>query len=419
MKIGEGGKRATYYGQIDTYTAVKDYQRRGLCLRIFAVDEQHYDAKRLSSDEGVPVVALDVSYWQYCRSVLGDRWLTRHNRDEVDALQGDAEDRRRWYRFEVQENGARRDGYSYPAFSGEAPQFFELISAKPVEVSKSLELRTLPRMSTAAVVSVAGLPRQVVSIVRSFRSNGQWKLFAFHVGQGMCSLVTDGRNGVLLDVGAGTPVVRPRYLHDTAFKNELAAALQGLQSVDLVLSHADADHWRLLAWDPMIRSKIRKIFVPSGAKPIAFQDPAVIKKTFESGDLFFSLSINCELHILRSQPQPLNDNSDCLLAVFECAGKRALIGGDYVYRHYKSDGHAVIKALHSLEFDALVVPHHGDAASAVNVVSARPGAVAFFSAGTHQKYKHPRDVSRKAHIRAKFGEICDPNCADIVQRRLI
>jgi beta-lactamase superfamily II metal-dependent hydrolase len=174
-----------------------------------------------------------------------------------------------------------------------------------------------------------------------------------------------------------------------------------------------------LAWDLHIRCKIRKIFVPNGAKPIAFQDPAVIQKTFESDDIYFPLSTNSALHVLRSQPQNLNDNSDCLLAIFESAGKRALIGGDYVYRHYQSDGHAGINALHTLEFDALVVPHHGDAASAMNIVTARPGAVAFFSAGTHQKYKHPKDVSRKAHLHARFAEICDPKCVDIVQRQLI
>jgi hypothetical protein len=207
VKKGDGGKRAVYYGQIDTYTAVKDYQRRGMCLRVFAVGEQDYSAKRLANDEGVPVFALDVSYWRYCRNVLGDRWLTRYNRSEVDALEGDVQDRRRWYRFEVQHGGARRDGYSYPAFSEEAPQYFELISAKPVDASQALTLRTPPRMRTAAMVSIANLPRQAASIVSSFRSNRQWKLFAFHVGQGMCSLVTDGRNGILLDVGAGTPVV--------------------------------------------------------------------------------------------------------------------------------------------------------------------------------------------------------------------
>ena len=411
MKNGDGEKRAVYYGQIDTYTAVKDYQRRGLCLRVFAVDEQDYNAKQLASDEGVPVLALDVSYWQYCRNFLGNRWLNRVNRNEVDVLEGNAEDRRRWYRFEVQQDGARRDGYSYPAFSEEAPQYFELISAKAVDANQALQLRTPPR--------IGNLQGQVKSIVRDFNSSRQWNLFAFHVGQGMCSLVTDGQNGILLDVGVGTPVVRPQYLHDTGFKNDLAAALQGLRTVDLVLSHADSDHWRLLAWDQLIRNKIRKIFVPDGAKPIAFQDPAVIKKTFESDDIFFSLSSNSTLRVLRSQPQQINDNSDCLLAVFESAGKRALIGGDYVYRHYKGDGHAVISTLHTLEFDALVVPHHGDAASAMNIVTARPGAVAFFSAGTHQKYKHPKDASRRAHIQANFAEICDPKCVDIIERQLI
>lgn len=419
MKRGDGGERAVYYGQIDTYTAVKDYQRFGLCLRVFAVDQQNYNAKQLASEEGVPVLELDVGYWQYCRIAQGDRSLTRYKRGEIDAQEDNSEDRRRWYRFEIQLNGARRDGYRYPAFSQEEPDYFELISADPVDANQALKLRTPPRMSTAAMVSVVNVPRQVASTVLTLRSSGPWRLFAFHVGQGMCSLVTDGQNGILLDVGAGTPVRRPRYLHDTGFTNELTVALNGLRMVDLVLSHADSDHWRLLAWDPLIRSKIRHILVPGGAKPIAFQDPSVIRKTFEADDIFFDLSANSGLHVRRSKPKHINDNSECLLATFEAAGKLALIGGDYVYRHYKDDGHASIRALHTLSFDAVVVPHHGDAASAVNVVQAKPGAIAFFSAGTHQKYKHPKAASIEAHRRAGFTDICDPTCADVVERQLI
>lgn len=410
---------AIYYGQIDTYWGVKDYQRKGLCVRAFAVEEANYNAVALEDPKGVRVITLDISYWQYCRSVLGaDRWLTTANRAPVDDLERSPDDRGKWYRFAVKWEGSRRDGYAYPTYGDEEPRYFELISVTSVQASKTPYLRNPPGLSQTVLQLSPGPSRRRSSSGRPAQSRSSaavasWHLTAFHVGQGMCSLASDGVDGVLLDIGAGIPVLRPRYLHDPTFKNELSGAVSGLRNVDLVLSHADADHWRLLSWDAGIRSKIRHIYVPTGAKQLAFQDPQVIHKTIAAGDMSFKLSATSSLNVYRSKPNPGDDNGHCLVAVFECNGKRALVAGDYVYRRYSTDTHSKIRALGSLAFDAVVVPHHGDLASRLNILPAKPGAIAFFSAGTHKKYKHPTAASRQAHKKSSYAEVCNNTCADI------
>ena len=89
--------------------------------------------------------------------------------------------------------------------------------------------------------------------------------------------------------------------------------------------------------------------------------------------------------------------------------------GDYVYSRMASDSNPDIVALSSSTLDAVMVPHHGDAASAsVSVVPALPlSTYAFFSAGTHSGYKHPTTASLGAHATAKFDNIDHHTWSDI------
>lgn len=386
-----------YYGQIDSYAAIKDYQRRGRCVRMLAVEASTYSPESLEREGGIAVVSIELSYWAFCRSELGEtRRLTKEARKSIDLRENHNDKLKYWYRIVVRWNGAKRDGYAFRTFSEEEPSFFELVSCKPA--AQHLSLTPTPAFGSKTLTLNEEYSASAVT---------KWTLFAFHVGQGMCSLITDGENGVLLDVGAGTPVIRPRYLRETGFTNELKAMIKPLKILDLVLSHADQDHWRVLAWDTEIRNKIRHIFVPEGAKPLAFKDPTVIKKTIETGDFTIRLSSRSVLLIYRSQPDSSDDNGECLVSIFENDGKRALVAGDYVYERFLTDRNPNIKRLHSLHFDAVVVPHHGDAASARQIVKANANAVAFFSAGDHKGYGHPTHMSRGGHITALYREICE------------
>jgi len=108
------------------------------------------------------------------------------------------------------------------------------------------------------------------------------------------------------------------------------------------------------------------------------------------------------------------------LAVFKRGRERVLAAGDCVYERFTSDNNPHIKALHTHRYSAVVVPHHGDKASAKAIVpAARDGAKAFFSAGTHQGYKHPTAESLNAHVEAKFTNIENPSQLDIVKVNLL
>lgn len=394
--------RSVFFGNIETYSAIKDYQRNGRCVRIIAIDEENYKKEILASEDGVTVSTLEISYWEFCRCELGkNRWLTNLARQEIDFREGTLSDREKWYRIEVAWETENRHGYAYKTFEDSEPRYFELISCTPAD--DRIELLPLPEHKSR---EISLLPDPTENILSS--GNSSWMLFSFHVGQGMCSLVSNGESGVLLDLGAGIPVTRSRYIHEKAFRNDLAQAVEPLSTLYLVLSHADQDHWRILAWDKAIRDKIIKIFVPKGAKSLAFKDPSVIKKTVESTDLKINLSTNsCHIKVYRSKPSQIDDNGECLVSVFETSSKRALIAGDYVYHRFSTDHNPDIKNLHNLEFDAVIVPHHGDHASSVNIVRSSNNAVAFFSAGTHRGYGHPTKSARIGHIMARYGEICD------------
>lgn len=56
-----------------------------------------------------------------------------------------------------------------------------------------------------------------------FIENVDIKFYSFHVGQGMCSLLTNGDKGILFDMGAGKPILRKDYT--TLITNELANEL--------------------------------------------------------------------------------------------------------------------------------------------------------------------------------------------------
>lgn len=403
---------SVFFCQVDSFRAFKDYQKNGRCVRLLAVPEYQFSQASVESELGVQVISIEVSYWEFYRLAYGNgRVPAKSVRDKIDILDEDVEERSKWYRLEVDWNAPHRHGYAYPTFGDDDPRFFELLSCSAA--IEKLSLAPAPLVENKLLV-VGERPEGVM-----FNNNeSNWTLSAFHVGQGMCSIVSNGNEAILLDVGAGTPVTRGLY-QKNKIDNDLAKVIEGVSFIDIVLSHADQDHWRILAWDANLRKKIRHIFVPEGAKSLAFKDPSIRMDIKEVNRLTFSLSAGSRIEVYRSKPSRNDDNGHCLISTFENKGKKALIAGDYVYDRFRTDANSDVKALVNEEFDAVVVPHHGDDESAFGIFKARDGAVAFFSAGDHKGFGHPTATSRDNHILANYREICDNLCGDIKVVELI
>ncbi len=119
-----------------------------------------------------------------------------------------------------------------------------------------------------------------------FIENVDIKFYSFHVGQGMCSLLTNGDKGILFDMGAGKPILRKDYT--TLITNELAnELLNKLNAVYIFLSHLDSDHSRLMEWEISLgnninfQEKIINIFIPHMQKSLSFKNEKIIEKIIE------------------------------------------------------------------------------------------------------------------------------------------
>lgn len=256
-------------------------------------------------------------------------------------------------------------------------------------------------------------------------------LSAFHVGQGMCALLRCQKDGILLDAGAGTPVRRGIYRQSlrspttSPFVNDLRTATANLR-LQAIISHPDSDHWRLLDWDLALLASTNAIYTPHGAPALALKARQVIAKVHSlAGRMVVTNGAGGKvlLDVHRSSPAVSDRNGECLVVQAHSGpGCKydTLLPGDYVYDRMAADHNADIRALSSASFDAVMVPHHGDAASAAVLVSPTVAAstVAFFSAGTHTGYKHPTQASLQAHQAAGFRNIDRHTCTDIIEHPL-
>lgn len=356
--------------RLDNVDASMEYGE-GTCLRLIGARPR--DIETLEIGEGINTFSVDIGPSDWVRT-----WLrlcgTPDSCDMCYKCFG------AWIRVTGREN---REGPSffYPAFGLDAPTRFEVTS---LEVVNGPAIPPFPAWRPPSELD----------------RNSQYTLVSFNVGQGMASLVYNDRQGFLLDAGAGTPIKRPGY--PTLTTNDLAHLCKG-KALKLILSHGDSDHWRLLAWDDVLRDAIDEIIVPSGMRSIAFFDKRVKHKTRQlSGDERVDLGGACELCLHRSRPLHLTSNNDGLVSIFRKEGEQALVPGDYVYREMTRDGNPAIGRLPGESTKAVVVPHHGDEASANDVPPAAPGAIAFFSAGDHAGYQHPKAVAVQKHLAAHY-----------------
>lgn len=287
----------------------------------------------------------------------------------------------KWFRVAFMQGG---NSYFYPTFGDSEPRFVSLMSITPV---KGPDLPNFPLFSEPDWSSLG---------------EGHYKCLGFEVGQGMATLICNDHNGFLIDAGAGTPIKRANYLAGKLSNNDLLTEVANLE-INFVLSHGDADHWRLLGWDDKLRGQVKRYIVPDGVKPVALFDKVVKGQVVELSSISgwmtsLALGNNQSLRLYRTAPHAPTSNNDGIIVVFHSGNQKALIPGDCVYSEIMNDANC--KMLAQDVYSAIVVPHHGDDASSNNVPKASSEshhAVAFFSAGNHATWNHPRQTSLDSH----------------------
>jgi len=238
-----------------------------------------------------------------------------------------------------------------------------------------------------------------------------------------------GRNvGYLFDAGAGTPVNRANYragahASGSPLINQLRPEALALSSLSAIVSHPDGDHWRLLEWDSSILNAVKTVYLPHGQPALVFSAPNVKAKVKGLIDASFVLSPKSRLDVFRSAPSRSDRNGECLVACAHIDGRTALLSGDYVYDRMANDKREdeAISLLATASFDAVVVPHHGDEASAAVLPwpAQASASIAFFSAGTHAGYGHPTNASLTAHDGKGFAVVDNHWCKDVLSLQLL
>lgn len=238
---------------------------------------------------------------------------------------------------------------------------------------------------------------------------GNVTLHSYHVGQGMCALMHNGREGFLIDCGAGTPIKQLSY--SSLKSNKLIDDLRGLNKVSMILSHFDSDHHRLLSWDSHILAKISSLYVPANVSAGLIKDVEIKPIVKACTSIEINLD-NGALQAYRTIPHngKKSKNNNALVSIIHSKEDKYLLPGDYIYSKIASDGNIKISELAAESFSYVVVPHHGDEPSSIGVFKPRnESSSAYFSAGNHSTYLHPRPLSLKAHITANYKIIVDNN----------
>jgi beta-lactamase superfamily II metal-dependent hydrolase len=398
------------FAQVESVWAVKDYPPYRSCVRLIGVDRSAFDSESYNSESGCQTYVIDLD-WRDVGTHLdwkkGYPWF-----DPGPFISNRASPNRQanWFKIDFALAPDFANSYAYPAFEAADPTYIHIraVSRVPGSDVQPLALSTSP----------AHLP--------SSAEGTPCKLTAFHVGQGMCSVFHASDRGYILDAGAGTPVKRKQYLagaHDDGmpFVNELRHVVSALSEASAILSHPDSDHWRLLDWDAALLAKMQSVFLPAGEPALAFAAPALKPKVVGIGDQVFNLTSRNWLDVRRSRPAISDKNGECLVTAVHCGQRVALLPGDYVYERMGTDSNVAIVQMAQQRFDAVVVPHHGDEASAAQVVAPRQPleSRAFFSAGNHSGYGHPTPASVAGHRRRDFLVIEDHLCRDVVGRHLL
>lgn len=403
--------------KLDSTNAPPDYGDGGRYWRFIGVNESECATNAFS--QGVTAYTLDLRSEHFYPIIAQDLFppnqLTRvpyHHRwliNRVDQFLASISSA--WFRLELSINSSQSGpNYMYPTFSEASPNYFQL--------------------HTLANVGGPEIPTFQEYVPRIQKpTSDEYSFSTFEVGQGMCSVVySDSAADVyLIDAGAGTPITRGMYLGKALSKNDLLSIVK-TRNVHFILSHGDSDHWRLLSWDPVLRSRIVEYIVPDSLDSVAFHDKvlkvpgkAPIHKVLK-GTPPISLPLGKgQLVIYRTTPSAPTSNNDGLVVVFENGlREKVLASGDCVYTELAKDHALAIQKLPTDKYHGIVVPHHGDHASKHKVPpAALHGSLAFFSAGDHSSYKHPTPASELAHQHAGFKTLVNKKPTGIGEVKLI
>ncbi len=413
--IEQSSEILSFFCQIDTYLGVKDYLRGGRCLRLIGINKK--DFLKLSQQDighGVVSFVIDVDLWEFIRKAPENTWTFKQNDvlEQLHEYESQISKNTEWIYLELVEipNGL---SYFYTTFSEETPKRFTI---KKITATQGPNLISLLPDSKDPLINASILSTEITT-------KGVDVFSAFHVGQGMCSAVYNDSSAILFDAGAGTPITRKRYLNKRKFRNDIITKLLDSRRIHyLVLSHYDYDHWRLIAWDNGLLSKIEEIIAPDSTNlSLAFFDQQIHGKLKQVGGFNVKFGSCLKVKSVRSQPKYTDSNGECLVTLITLNEQTALIPGDYVYERMANDNNPWIASLPLGQYSALIVPHHGDKASANKVplpVSAS-SSKAFFSAGNHKGFNHPTVWSLNAHKQRQFVVSHPQNLTDIVEFQLI
>lgn len=416
--------RERLFAKVSTLNGVTSFAPHVACIRLFAVSPESFRGTTFNSDSGSDIFVVEIPYTSLPGINLSGplsflfRFPVKIHKQILEEYEYYSSSFSEFIWFKVDyslRSSTNNDGafaIGYQAFTDGTPIELTLTSIDAVSGPSIQQPRELIAGASLALTAKA--------------QKDKYALYAFHVGQGMCSLLTDGKDGVLFDAGAAKPVHRDEYRKRDK-SNQLLKHIQSIAKSDgqlvLFLSHDDYDHWCLLEWDPILSISLQSIFVPTGVTNLAYRSKVIVSKVFQTGDSNFSLAIDTHVKIFRTLPtyKPGKSNSEALVTTVEIGKNKALLPGDYVYLGMATDNNTRISALISQKYAAVMVPHHGEdlAKWLVPVPKTRKKSIAFFSAGTHAGYKHPSPDTVAVHKMAEYDVVSKRHLKTVKAHRLL
>ncbi|HCU0879338.1 TPA: hypothetical protein OUG05_002641, partial [Morganella morganii] len=171
----------------------QDYEPHELCITLTIINEKTFENQDFNNENGCDTMILSIAAHPYLCDIDPD---TVHFNMENS-----------WIKITGEIcNKLESNAYFYQAFS-ELDSTPRYININKIELIKNEAPSPLPPITS-------------LSDLKSSIKNEEGKkveFFSFHVGQGMCSLMTIGSTGIIFDMGAGKPIQRQTY---SSKKNE-------------------------------------------------------------------------------------------------------------------------------------------------------------------------------------------------------
>lgn len=381
--------------------AAMDYGN-GDCIRLIAFDRLLINGN--SENIETFFVDIETKFFEEIKSVNGKKYTHRFMESFKDG---------RCYILLKCYHFLTEDAYYYRAFN--LPDDSESTKCHPIKI-ESLSFQSINNYKIKdylLILDIIGLAIKTPSKKIDLSLDNNIVLKAYQVGQGMCSLLHNSKQGYLIDCGIGTPFKKQHYKN--ILNNNLLDDIKNLSSISLILSHLDSDHYRLISWDAFLLSKIDSIYIPCGVSGIICKDVLINNKIHHCESIKLQMNIG-NLQSYRTNPNNISckKNDNALVTLITTTKECILYPADYSYYHMKNDMNKNINLLASLKYSFIIVPHHGDKNSAKDIFSPKNvSALAFFSAGDNEKYKHPTKASIDAHSKLGYIPIEDRYLEDL------